>query len=168
MTVESILKTKGREVVTVAASATAEQAARLMAENNIGALVVRDSGWVNGLLTQRDLAVALGQHGSRAAAIKVESLMRSDFPTVAPDDTSKRVMSLMTRRRVTHIPVMDSDRLLGIVSLGDIVKGRLDDLEMETNVLRDAYLAAPDPEVIPAQALISREPNTGSSTTFED
>lgn len=142
MSVQTILSKKGGNVFTVTVAATAQQAARFMEERRIGALVVVDGPNVVGLLTQREFAIGLARFGAQLAKTKVQEIMRRTFVTVAANETTKQTMALMTLNRATHIPVMDQDRLAGLVSIGDIVKDRLDDLELETNVLRDAYIAS--------------------------
>lgn len=142
MSVHQILRRKGSSVFTVAASETAQRAAHVMSERNIAALVVVDDKNVVGLLLQRDLANGLARFGARLATLKVAEIMRRTFVTVSSNETTKEIMALMTRNRATHIPVMDRDALLGLISIGDVLKDRLDDLELEANVLRDAYIAA--------------------------
>lgn len=142
MSVKSILKAKGAHVVTVKPTLTVEETAWVMRESNIGALVIADGERVLGLLTQRDLANGLAEYGGEVASLEVRSVMRRNFISVPPSETTKRLMALMTLHRSTHIPVMDGEKLVGIVSIGDVVKDRLDDLELETSVLRDAYIAA--------------------------
>lgn len=141
MSVRTILRNKGDHVVTVAPETTAEEAAWLMKQHNIGALVVADGERVFGLLTQRDLSNGLAEHGADLALSEVRTLMKKNFVSVAPGESAKRVMALMTLHRATHIPVIDGEQLAGIVSIGDVVKERLGDLELETSVLRDAYIA---------------------------
>ena len=141
MSVRTILRNKGDHVVTIAPDTTAEEAAWLMRQHNIAALVVAEDEQVQGLLTQRDLANGLAEHGVALALREVRTLMQRNFISVAPGETAKRVMALMTLHRATHIPVMDGGDLVGIVSIGDVVKDRLGDLELESHVLRDAYIA---------------------------
>jgi CBS domain-containing protein len=141
MSVRTILRNKGDHVETVDPSITADEAAWIMRHFNIGALVVVEGEKVLGLLTRRDLANGLAEFGAELAGREVRSLMKRNFVSIAPSESAKRVMALMTLHRTTHIPVMDGDKLAGIVSIGDIVKDRLGDLELETNVLRDAYIA---------------------------
>jgi len=141
VSVQTILKMKGSKVVTVEAGAMAREAAQVMQHHDIGALVVSNSGRVAGVLTQRDLAYGVARHGPQLFTMRVKDLMQSSFVSVSLEHGPKAVMSLMTRRRVTHIPVLDGDQLVGIVSIGDIVKDRLRDLELEAGVLRDAYIA---------------------------
>jgi CBS domain-containing protein len=142
MSVKTILRNKGVEVVTVAPATTAEEAAWMMRQCYIAALVVVEGERIVGLLTQRDLANGLAEHGPGVAYLEVRALMQRKFVSIAPSENAKRVMALMTLHRATHIPVMEGERLLGLISIGDVVKDRLGDLELETNVLRDAYIAA--------------------------
>ena len=141
MSVRTILRNKGDHVVTIAPRTTAEEAAWIMRQCNVGALVVVEGERVLGLLTQRDLANGLAEDGTALAQREVRTLMNRNFVSVTLSETTKRVMAQMTLYRATHIPVMDGDTLAGIVSIGDVVKDRLRDLELETNVLRDAYIA---------------------------
>jgi len=142
MSVRSILDQKGLQVFTIDQGAGIEQAAELMRERNIAALPVTKSGEVVGMLTSRDIVDGLARHGSHLFSLRAADLMRRDFARVSPADSARQVMTLMTRRRMTHIPVFSSGQLVGIVSIGDVVKHRLEDLEIETNVLRDVYIAA--------------------------
>jgi CBS domain-containing protein len=97
---------------------------------------------IAGLILERDIVHAVSRHGEQALSMAVLDVMTHTTITVAPDDTLKRAMSLMTHHRVRHLPVIANDKLVGIVSIGDVVKHRLEDLETESNVLRDAYIAA--------------------------
>jgi CBS domain-containing protein len=142
MSLKSILSSKDENVVTVESTSTVEEAAWMMRQFNIGALVVTEGARVRGLLTQRDISNGLAEYGTEVALMPVRSIMRSDFVSVSRGETTRRVMALMTRHRATHLPVMDGQKLVGIVSIGDVVKERLGDLELETNVLRDVYIAA--------------------------
>jgi CBS domain-containing protein len=142
MSVRTILRDKGAEVVTVAPKTSAAEAAWMMRQCNIAALVVVEDGRTVGLTTQRDLANGLAEYGDELAAVEVRALMKRKFVSVAPSESAKRVMALMTLHRATHIPVMEGETLLGLISIGDVVKDRLGDLELESNVLRDAYIAA--------------------------
>ena len=141
MSVQTILKMKGSKVVTVDAGTMAREAAQVMQHHDIGALIVTNGGRTAGVLTQRDLAYGLARHGPQLLTMRGKDLMQPSFISISPEQGATAVMSVMTRRRVTHIPVLDGDRLVGIVSIGDIIKDRLRDLELETGVLRDAYIA---------------------------
>ena len=142
MSIQAILDRKGAEVITIRATATVRSAADRMRERSIAALVVKNGDAITGLISERDIVHAVSQHGERALSMAVLDVMTHAAITVAPDDTLKRAMSLMTHHRVRHLPVIANAKLAGIVSIGDVVKHRLEDLELETNVLRDAYIAA--------------------------
>jgi signal-transduction protein with cAMP-binding, CBS, and nucleotidyltransferase domain len=97
---------------------------------------------IGGLISEREIVHAITQHGERALSMAVLDVMTRSAITVTPGDTLKRAMSLMTNHRVRHLIVIANGQLVGIVSIGDVVKYRLEDLEAESNVLRDAYIAA--------------------------
>jgi predicted transcriptional regulator len=115
---------------------------RTLRAKNIGALVVTSGNVVLGLISEREIVHAFSRYGETAGLMSVKEIMRSGVTTVSPDESVKRVMNLMTHHRVRHMPVLRGGKLAGIVSIGDVVKHRLDDLELETNVLRDSYNAA--------------------------
>ena len=141
MSVESILKQKGTDVTTITPGATIKRAADWLRVKNIGCLVVSDGEQVLGLISEREIVHAFSHYGEAAAAMPVKEIMRHGVITVFPDESINRVMNLMTRHRVRHMPVLRDGKLAGIISIGDVVRHRLDDLELETNVLRDAYMA---------------------------
>lgn len=141
MNVQSILKKKGTAVATIAPQATIQQAAYRMSMANIGALIATDNDRVAGILTHRDIVRALSSHGWHLSDLLVSDVMRTDFVAITPEDSIKQVMALMTTRRATHMPVFAGKRLAGIVSIGDVVEHRLEELELESGVLRDAYIA---------------------------
>jgi len=142
MSVESILKQKGTDVTTITPGATIKRAADWLRVKNIGCLVVTDGEQVLGLISEREIVHAFSHYGEAAAAMPVKEIMRHGVITVFADESINRVMNLMTRHRVRHMPVLRDGKLAGIISIGDVVRHRLDDLELETNVLRDAYIAA--------------------------
>jgi len=142
MSIQAILDRKGPEVITIHATATLRSAADRMRERSIAALVVKSGDAIAGLILERDIVHAVSRHGEQALSMPVLDVMTHTTITVAPDDTLKRAMSLMTHHRVRHLPVIANGKLVGIVSIGDVVKHRLEDLETESNVLRDAYIAA--------------------------
>jgi CBS domain-containing protein len=142
MTIESILRQKGTEVTTIAPDASIKSAADWMHARNIGSLVVTSGEAIHGLVSEREIVHAFSRYGEAAASMRVKDIMRCGVFTVSPDDSVNKVMNLMTRHRVRHMPVLRDGKLAGIISIGDVVKHRLDDLELETKVLRDAYIAA--------------------------
>ena len=141
MSIQAILDRKGPEVITIHATATVRSAADRMRERSIAALVVESGDAIAGLISERDIVHAVSRHGERALSMAVLEVVTHSTITVAPDDTVKRAMSLMTHHRVRHLPVIANDKLVGIVSIGDAVKSRLEEVELEANVLRDSYLA---------------------------
>jgi len=141
MTVDSILRQKGVDVAKIAPEASVKSAADWLRAKNVGALVVMKDDVILGLISERDIVHAFSRYGETVTLMPVKSIMPQALMTVAPDDDLNHVMKLMTRHRVRHMPVLRDRKLVGIVSIGDVVKRRLDDLEIETNVLRDRYIA---------------------------
>jgi CBS domain-containing protein len=142
MKISDILSHKGSEIVAILPSETLAAAARKLAQHRIGSLVVRDRfGRLAGMLSERDIVSAMAQHGDAALTMTVNDAMTPDVVTCRPSDTVREIMALITVRRVRHIPVCEGDRILGIVSIGDVLKSRLDEKELELNMLRDLSLA---------------------------
>jgi len=142
MSIESILRRKGTEVTTITPGASTKSAVDWLRAKNIGALVVTRGNTVLGLISEREIVHAFSRYGETAASMPVKEIMQYGLTTVSPDESVNRVMNLMTRHRVRHMPVLRGGNLAGIVSIGDVVKYRLEELELETNVLRDVYNAA--------------------------
>jgi CBS domain-containing protein len=143
MQVDRILRTKGSTVETVAPGSPASAAAVRMSNLRIGCLVVTDDQrGILGLVTERDLVRAFARYGANASNLRVREIMSVDVPMCSPEDDISSLMRTMTTRRYRHVPVVRDGELAGLVSIGDIVKQRLEDLELETSVLRDAYRAA--------------------------
>ena len=141
MKTSSILDRKGGEVVTISANANLKAAATVMRDRRIAALVVFRDHKVVGVISERDIVAALAQHGQSAGAIWVKDVLSLRLVSITTDDTVERAMSLMTHGHLRHLPVINDGALKGIISLGDIVKYRLEELEMESNVLRDLAVA---------------------------
>ena len=142
MRVEGILRAKGRDVETIRPDAKVLMAVHRMRMQNVGALVVSRDGKVEGILAERDVVRGLTRHGPDLLEMSVVAVMSRPVPVCSPEDSLVTVMGQMTRTRNRHVPVVDAGgTLCGIVSIGDVVKHRLEEMELETNVLRDAYLA---------------------------
>jgi len=143
--VRDILARKGNRVLTIRSDAAIRTAVKKLALERIGALVVSDDGeHVDGIVSERDIVLALAEQG---AAIlepdrRVFEIMTRTVRVCGLDDDIARLMHMMTLHRVRHLPVVEDGRLVGIVSIGDVVKNRLEELEMETSVLRDAWLSS--------------------------
>jgi CBS domain-containing protein len=142
MQVKHILTEKGREVVTITAETTLSEAARLMARRHIGAVVVRGrDDAIAGILSERDLVRAIAEESVTALAQAVSAHMTKSVATCEEADTIEDIMEMMTRGRFRHVPVVNGDRLVGIVSIGDVVKTRIAETVHEAETLRE-YIAA--------------------------
>jgi CBS domain-containing protein len=142
MSIQNILDRKGTDVITIRANETIKSAVDRMRARGIAALVVISGDTIAGLISERDIVHAISLHGERALSMEVRDIAPHTVITIAPGDTLKRAMSLMTNHRVRHVAVFADGKPVGIVSIGDVVKHRLEELETESNVLRDAYIAA--------------------------
>jgi len=142
MTIETILRQKGTDVVTIEPEANVRRAADWLRAKNIGALVVTSGKAVLGLISEREIVHAFSHYGETVVSMPVKEIMQHGVITVSPEESVSRVMKLMTHHRVRHMPLLRDGKLAGLISIGDVVKYRLGDLELETNVLRDAYIAA--------------------------
>ena len=141
MQVSGLLEGKGSDVVTVAPDAAVERVAALLAEHRIGAIVVSgDGSAIEGIVSERDIVRALAEQGGDVLGQTASSIMTREVFTCEPATTVEQLMGLMTERRIRHVPVVADGGLGGIVSIGDVVKNRLSDLETETQVLHD-YIA---------------------------
>lgn len=138
MRVRSILSVKGTDVATIDADATLWEVAEALAERGIGALVVSPDGHaVDGVVSERDLARALAGHGAGALDLTVRDVMSTGVLTCHPHDLVQHLMGVMTDERVRHLPVVDDGQLVGIVSIGDVVKHCFDELQTESQALQE-------------------------------
>ena len=141
MDVASILRTKGSSVATAPPEATITDIAARLKQEKIGALVVSDDGVkVLGIISERDIVRGLADHGLDLLDKRADELMTTEVLTCTPNDTTGDLMAIMSEQRIRHIPVTEDGGLCGIVSIGDVVKDRLDEVEREANALRD-YVA---------------------------
>jgi CBS domain-containing protein len=138
MNVKTILAAKGHDVVLVQPQMTLSEAAQVMTENRVGAVVILGSEHrIVGILSERDIVRALARRGAKALDEEVSQVMTREVMTCTEDETTARVMSRMTAGRFRHLPVMKANRLIGIVSIGDVVKHRVEEIENESEALRD-------------------------------
>lgn len=142
MSIQNLLGRNGVEVVTIRATETVKSAADRMREHGIAALVVKSGDAVSGLISERDIVHAVSRHGEKAISMAVLNVMSHVMISVTPGDGYKRAMSLMRYHRVYDLAVIADGELVGIVNIGDVAQHRLEDLETESNVLRDAYITA--------------------------
>lgn len=137
MTIASILQNKGSDVVSIPHAATVAEAVALLAERRIGAMPVMDGESVVGIMSERDVIHCLRADGVAALDRSVGEAMTSPVESVTPDSPVIGALSLMTRRRIRHLPVIDSGKIVGFVSIGDLVKYRIDRIEADAAAMRD-------------------------------
>ncbi len=142
MTVKHILDEKGREVVTVSPSMGTADAVRFLADNKIGAVVVTGAGGkIAGILSERDIVRAVASRGADALSAPISDIMTSKVTTCGESHTVNQVMELMTKGRFRHLPVEADGKLIGIISIGDVVRRRIEDVEREAEEIK-AYIAS--------------------------
>ena len=142
MRVADILQSKGDKVVTVRPTETIDALAHRLRLEAIGAMVVSlDGKTISGIVSERDVTHGLADHGANLPGMHVSDLMTKNVVTCSPEDSVADIAKTMTRRRVRHLPVEQKGVLVGLVSVGDVVKQRLDEMELEANVLRDFAIA---------------------------
>lgn len=142
MRITDILGEKGVEVHTALPWCTVADVVRRLADAQVGALVVCDAEKrIRGIVSERDVVRSIAEGGAAALERPVESIMTRDVHTCGPQETVARAMALMTRFRYRHLPVVDHGRLVGMISIGDLVKHRVREMELETGVLRDRVIA---------------------------
>jgi CBS domain-containing protein len=138
MSISDVLRGKGHDIVKVRTTDTVQTAVRKLADHRIGAVVVEDAWMRNvGIFSERDFVNAVAEYGAEALMFKVERLMSSPMVTCRPTDKVETAMGAMTLAKIRHLPVEEEGRLIGIISIGDLVKCRLDEKELEANVLLD-------------------------------
>ncbi len=143
MKVDVVLKAKGREVETVQPDAGIMMVLHKLTTMGIGAVVVSSDGQrVDGLIAERNIVRELNKHGARLLELSAAEVMSKSVPVCAPEDSLRHAMQKMTTTRQRHLPVVDGGKLCGLVSIGDIVKNLVEEVELEDQVLRDAYLGA--------------------------
>jgi CBS domain-containing protein len=142
MKIQELLKSKSGAVVTIDVGDTIGAAARKMTAYKIAALVVTRGAEPVGIVSEQDVVAAVAEDGTQAITRPLSLLITNTIESIAPDTSLKQAMSTMTHARLRHLPVISNEVLVGIVSLGDIVKNRLEELAMERDVLRDIYIAA--------------------------
>jgi len=138
MSISDVLRGKGRQVVKVRTTDTVQDAVRKIADHRIGAVVVEDS-WMKpvGIFSERDFVNAVAEHGAEALTFPVERLMTAPMVTCRPTDNVENALAAMTMAKIRHLPVEENGKLVGIISIGDLVKHRLDEKALEANVLLD-------------------------------
>jgi CBS domain-containing protein len=142
MSIQAILASKGREVATIGADARLSEAVKVLGERRIGALPVVEGDRVVGIMSERDVIYCLKDHGAEVLDWPVSRLMTSPALTVDPSTEVLNALALITQRRVRHLPVVSDGRLVGIVSIGDLVKHRIERIEFEAQAMREYIQSA--------------------------
>ena len=140
MTVNQILRTKGTEVYSIVSTFTVFEALRVMGEKNIGAILVIDNGVLKGILSERDYARKIVLKDKSSKKTPVSEIMESDVITVKPSDNLEYCMGLMSGKRIRHLPVIENDVIIGLVSIGDVVKAIIE-AQKETIKHLDSYIS---------------------------
>jgi CBS domain-containing protein len=137
MYVSDILKTKGDKVITLRSTEPVSAAVALLAENRIGAVIVTDdSGGIAGIVSERDVVRGMHAHGDKGFAKPVSELMTAEVVTCDPKDPVAAIMGMMTAQRFRHVPVVQEGKLVGMISIGDVVKSRIEEAQSEVEALR--------------------------------
>lgn len=136
MTIAAILSNKGNAVATIESSVPLSAAVAELASKRIGALVVTEAGSIVGIVSERDLVMCIGRHGAVALDRPVSEAMTAPAVTVEPNTPVLHALATMTRRRFRHLPIVEGGALVGIVSIGDLVKHRIDSIEHEAEAMR--------------------------------
>ena len=136
MTISAILSTKGSDVATVPAGTKVRDAVLLLAEKRIGAVPVIDNGAISGIFSERDLVRCISDHGGEVLEWTIDRVMSSPVETVESSTPILAALATMTKRRMRHLPVVESGEIRGIVSIGDLVKHRIERIEAEADALR--------------------------------
>lgn len=143
MHARDILKNKGNRIVTANAEMSVADASHMLHDNRIGAvLVLNAAGRIAGIFSERDIVTGMAKHGAAVTAMSVGALMTREVMTCQPTDLIADIMATMTARRIRHLPVVEEDQLLGIISIGDVVKYRLDEAAHEVDSLREYVMTA--------------------------
>ena len=142
MKLAELIKGKHKEIVKIRDDSKIAMAASIMTEAKIGALLVEDgAGEIVGILSERDIVRGMGPHGADLHDVKVSELMTRNLIRCAPDDTVNEAMAMMTDRRIRHLPVFDGEALVGFISIGDLVKCRIMEVQSEAEALRQYILS---------------------------
>ncbi len=142
MRVAEILKVKGSMVMAVRPAQTIRSLTQRFRQEGVGAMIVSDdNGSLDGIITERDVAYGLAVHGCKLLDLPASALMTTAVVTCSPDDSIAQVARVMTERRIRHLPVKVDRRLVGIVSIGDVLKYRIAEMQVEAHVLRDIAVA---------------------------
>lgn len=143
MIVKDILAAKGNDVVSIEPAADLAAAAKLLSKHRIGALVIRGAGGrLAGILSERDIVRSVSENGDAALGLTVGQVMTRNVTVCNEDDTCADIMEQMTTRKIRHLPVLRQGRIVGLISIGDVVKQRVEEIERESEAMRDYIRSA--------------------------
>ena len=137
MTVRAILDSKGHQIQSVEPDTKLSAAIRVLSEKKIGAVLAMSKGRIEGILSERDIVRAVAEHGAAALSMPVGQVMTREVATCGEDDTCASIMEQMTQRKFRHLPVMNKGEMVGLISIGDVVKQRVVEIEQESEAMRD-------------------------------
>ena len=137
MSIAKVIENRQQQIITCTPTDSVRHAAGLLAEKRIGAMPVMDQGKVAGIFSERDVLYCVAKEGAAALDRAVGEVMTAPAITIDPAQDALHAMALMTRRRIRHLPVVDGDRLLAFVSIGDLVKHRIEKIEAEAEMMRE-------------------------------
>lgn len=142
MTVATILKNKRNVVLTIKPTQTIAELAERLRSSHVGVMIVSSDGRaLEGIISERDIAYGLAKHGAAVPDMKVSDLMTRNVITCSPKDTIAEVSKTMTVRKIRHLPVVEGSEMVGVISIGDVLRSRISEIELEANVLRDMAIA---------------------------
>ena len=136
MQVANVLTVKGDDVISVSPDTTVVEVAKILKSKRIGALLVMESGKIAGIISERDITRALPEYGEKLQSLPVSDLMTKSVTTCSSDTGIDKIMEMMTENRIRHLPVVDNGKLIGFISIGDVVKARVEELVAEEDQLR--------------------------------
>ena len=142
MTVRAILEAKGRQIVAIEPDTLLASAAKVLADRRIGAVLVLSRGRLQGILSERDVVRSIGEFGAAVLTLPVSAVMTRNVVSCRQTDTVGSIMELMTNRKFRHLPVVENGEIIGVISIGDIVKSRLREFENEQQALHDYIKSA--------------------------
>lgn len=142
MTIANVLGTKGFEVETISGKSTLGEAVRRLSEKRIGAMPVIEGDQIAGMISERDVIYCLSSHGAEALEWPVHRVMSAPAITVGADASVLSALALMTKRRIRHLPVVEGGAIRGLVSIGDLVKHRMERIEAEAEAMREYIQSA--------------------------
>ena len=142
MKISELLNKKSDEILRISLSSNIEDATKSMTQHNVGALFVEDGpNNIVGIISERDIVIGIAKRGANLQQCTVSELMTADLISCSPDNTVNEAMGMMTNRRVRHLPVFEDSKLVGLVSIGDLVKYRIMEVQAEADAMR-AYIAS--------------------------